>query len=274
MLRVPLIIRVPDSLKSRAVAPRRVGQIVRLVDVTPTVLDLLGLTTLPNNGEPHIDGVSLVDWMRGISQAAELEGYAESLYPARFGMSPLKTLRDGRFKLIGAPRPELYDLDRDPFEERNIHAERRMVADAMRRRLDQMSVDTAGSGTLAWAEELSPDARERLHALGYIGSQPLTASHTGDERPDPKDCIESVTREPSSEKAKDSVRTCRAEFRNSLRVRRENRDECWDSDQHLAPLMFLPKEEPCRREFCPSLCCWRWSSHLLLPWKPMATMPM
>ena len=103
----------------------------------------------------------------------------------------MKTLQEGRFKLIDAPRPELYDLERDPFEERNIHEERPTVADAMRRRLTQMSPSepSDASDGLTPADELSPDARERLHALGYIGSQPLAASGTGEDRPDPKDCI-------------------------------------------------------------------------------------
>ena len=134
--------------------------------------------------------------MRGTPQTSELEAYAESLYPARFGWSPLKTLQEGRFKLIDAPRPELYDLERDPFEERNIHAERPTVADAMRRRLTQMANESEAPDGLAPADELSPDARERLHALGYIGAQPLAASHPGDNRPDPKDCIGGPFRVP------------------------------------------------------------------------------
>ena len=101
----------------------------------------------------------------------------------------MKTLQEGRFKLIDAPRPELYDLERDPFEERNIHAERPTVADAMRRRLTQMANESEAHDGLATADELSADVRERLHALGYIGAQPLAASHPGDDRPDPKDCI-------------------------------------------------------------------------------------
>ena len=64
---MPLIIRVPEALRSRSVAPRRVSDLVRLVDVTPTVLDLLGLTVLSSNGDRPIDGVSLVDRMRGTS---------------------------------------------------------------------------------------------------------------------------------------------------------------------------------------------------------------
>jgi arylsulfatase A-like enzyme len=75
----------------------------------PTLLDLLGLPV------PPMDGVSLIGLMGGQRTASGLEGYAESMYPARFGWSPLRTLRDGRFKLIGAPHPELYDLEQDPM---------------------------------------------------------------------------------------------------------------------------------------------------------------
>lgn len=45
-----------------------------------------------------------------------IEAYAESVYPRRLGWSPLRVWRDDRYKVIDAPRPELYDLERDPFE--------------------------------------------------------------------------------------------------------------------------------------------------------------
>ena len=192
VLRVPLIVRLPGASSKSVRAPRRVSDVVRLVDVMPTVLDLIGLPP------PAMDGDSLVDLMNGKRVTVEREGYAESLYPARFGWSPLRTLRDGRFKLIDAPRPELYDLGRDPFEERNIHAERPTVAAAMKRRLSQIAGGPSVSDTLSQTDALSPDARERLHALGYIGSEPLAASHTVWDRLDPKDCIQFVTPGQSS----------------------------------------------------------------------------
>lgn len=43
----------------------------------------------------------------------------------------LFALRTGRFKLIDAPRPELYDLRLDPFEERNIFEQRRGLGAAL-----------------------------------------------------------------------------------------------------------------------------------------------
>ena len=35
--------------------------------------------------------------------------------------APLRPLRDDRWKLIDAPQPELYDLESDPGEQRNLY---------------------------------------------------------------------------------------------------------------------------------------------------------
>jgi choline-sulfatase len=183
VLRVPLIIRLPRIGRDRQVAPRRIGDVVRLVDVMPTVLDLLGIP------EPPMDGVSLLGRMRGTQGPLDLEAYAESMYPARFGWSPLKTLRDGRFKMIDAPRAELYDLERDPFETRNILEERRTLAQAMQRRLDFLAGPGAASADAVSATELPADARERLQALGYVGSAAVVNEPRTGGRPDPKDCM-------------------------------------------------------------------------------------
>jgi arylsulfatase A-like enzyme len=178
VLRVPLIVRAPG------IAPARVGAVVRLTDVMPTVLGLLGLPT------PAADGVSLVDLMTGRQRTLDLEAYAESMYPQRFGWSPLLALRDGRFKMIDAPRPELYDLERDPFEERNIYAERRPLADAMTRRIRALNESgppsRAGSATSA---PVPADVQSRLAALGYVGSGPIGPRPHQGRLPDPKDCI-------------------------------------------------------------------------------------
>jgi arylsulfatase A-like enzyme len=119
------VLGVPLIVRARTLEPRRVGEVVRLTDVMPTVLDLLDVPA------PPVDGVSVVELMRGRGRDLRLEAYSESLYPARLGWSPLRALRDGRFKLIDAPRPELYDLERDPFEELNIYNEneRRALAE-------------------------------------------------------------------------------------------------------------------------------------------------
>ncbi len=179
VLRIPLIIRPPGGARDASSPPRRVGEVVRLVDVMPTLLELVGLPV------PPMDGVSLVGLMGGRGAGPGREAYAESMYPARFGWSPLRTLREGRYKLIEAPRPELYDLERDPFETRNIHAERAGVAQAMTARLQTIA---QGGPEPAVGAEVPTDVRDRLQALGYVGSAPRPPRRS-EGSPDPKDCI-------------------------------------------------------------------------------------
>jgi arylsulfatase A-like enzyme len=177
VLRVPLIIRAPGF------RPARIGAVVRLVDLVPTVLDLFGLSP------PRVDGVKLTGVMRGQGPALDLEAYAESVSAQRFGGGPLRTLRDARFKVIEAPCPELYDLAVDPFEMTNLYDERRPLADAMIRRLrviaDESQAVDASPATVAdvdWA------LRARLSALGYVGT-PGTDATRGRSVPGPKDCV-------------------------------------------------------------------------------------
>ena len=171
VLKVPLIVRAPS------IAPHRVGAVVRLTDVMPTVLDLLRMPATAS------DGVSLVELLSNRRADLGLEAYSESLYPRRFGWSPLHALREGRYKLIDAPRPELYDLERDPFEERNIYQERPTTSAAMMRRLRTLAAGGASAPASA-----SPELAAQLSSLGYIGS-PVPQLPPGTTLPDPKDCI-------------------------------------------------------------------------------------
>ena len=137
VLRVPLIVRAPG------IRPRRVGDLASLVDVFPTVLDLLG-----HRQRFVSDGRSLLPAMRG-QRLPERSVYAESMYAERFGWSPLRMVRDGRFKFIEAPRPELYDLVADRFEQRNLAAQRAPVAAAMRADLERIAAGATRPGRSA-----------------------------------------------------------------------------------------------------------------------------
>ncbi|MEK6631424.1 MAG: sulfatase-like hydrolase/transferase [Acidobacteriota bacterium] len=181
--RVPLIIRAPFDQTRR----RRVADPVRSVDVLPTVLDLLGVPS-----PKAIAGVSLAPLMTGARKTLDLEGYAEALYPLHhYGWSELRAWRAGRFKAIDAPRPELYDLDRDPGETTNLYADRRSVADTMIARLRAQEQDAADRGAPVQEKpEVDPETRARLAALGYVGSFVATVSGPRTRRADPKDKIE------------------------------------------------------------------------------------
>jgi arylsulfatase A-like enzyme len=175
VLRVPLIVRTSSR------QPRRIGSVVRLTDVMPTVLATAGVAA------PKTEGVNLFDVMRG--QAAELDAYSESHYPKQFGWSPLRALRDNRFKLIDAPRSELYDLQLDPFETTNLYHERPALVGAMERRLNARS-HPANNTVHSSEVSVDPSVRERLAALGYIMRSQPDDSPGG--FPDPKDCIDTI----------------------------------------------------------------------------------
>lgn len=181
-MRVPLIIHAPG----RGLDPRRVAQPVRSVDIMPTVLDLLG--TVPP--EP-VEGRSLLPLMRGDVTEMALDGYGEAMYPLHhYGWSELTAMRSDRYKLIDAPRPELYDLERDPGELTNLFDTRRSVADAMLRQLRERKQAMAAEAPEApKTEEVDPETRARLAALGYVGSFVATTGDTSTGRADPKDKI-------------------------------------------------------------------------------------
>lgn len=180
-LRVPLIIRTPyDRLRGRVVT-----SVVRSEDVMPTVLDLLRV-----DAPRGIHGRSLVPLMGGAVSDLNLDGYAETYYPRfHYGWSELRALRAGRYKYIEAPRPELYDTEQDPSETKNLYGERRALADRMAAQLRTLEASTAATQP-AEQPSVDPETRERLAALGYIGTFSETPRGPRAEFPDPKDKID------------------------------------------------------------------------------------
>ena len=178
---VPFIVRAPFSQTQH----RRVADPVRSVDLTPTVLDLLGAPPAPS-----ISGVSLVPLMTGAKRELGLDAYSEAMYPLHhYGWSDLRALRSGRYKVIDAPRPELYDVERDPKESTNLFAERKALGDRMITQLRTLEDGFTKAVAAMPAADVDPEARERLAALGYVGTFVASASDPRNGRADPKDKI-------------------------------------------------------------------------------------
>ena len=177
--RVPFIVRAPyDTMRGR-----RVRGAVRSEDVTPTLLDLLG-----QRQPDGLQGRSLAPLMTGATTDLNLDAYTESLYARNhYGWSELKALRSGRFKYIETTRPELYDLERDPGERQNLYDERRQLAERMALELARLGEEGSGGGG---PSAVDPETRERLAALGYIGSFTHAPTKAGGTRPDAKDKID------------------------------------------------------------------------------------
>ncbi len=177
-LKVPLIVRLGKDLPAGLVVPSR----VRLIDIMPTVLDILGMPV------PHgVRGTSLLPYVRE-RKKADLPSYIETYYPREnYGWSELKGFIDGPWKYILAPTPELYDLSQDPREEKNLAPEERAVLGEMARKLDDF-LGKSGVRKGAARRPLTSAEAERLRSLGYLGG-----GHADEAMkkglPDPKDKI-------------------------------------------------------------------------------------
>ncbi len=171
-LQVPLLLKLPFSDRGGTSVERAVG----LIDVVPTVANLLDIDLTQ-----ELPGRSLL--------AGEDEGdprpiYSETLFPRlHFGWSELFSVVDLPFHYIQGPDPELYRLDQDPGESRNILRDDRRALGRMRQHLE------AYEQSFAPPSEEDAETRARLAALGYLGS--TVGSDSGDLA-DPKSQLETV----------------------------------------------------------------------------------
>jgi choline-sulfatase len=115
--RVPLILHAPGLF-----AARRVLQNVSLLDLLPTFVDLAG-EGAPFEPASPVDGTSLAGLAAGASAGWSDCVFGE--YMAEGTCQPLFMIRRGRYKYIvcdGDP-PQLYDLESDPQELKNLAAD-------------------------------------------------------------------------------------------------------------------------------------------------------
>jgi arylsulfatase A-like enzyme/cytochrome c-type biogenesis protein CcmH/NrfG len=176
--------RIPLILAGPGVPERVVDDQVRIVDVMPTVLSLVGAPRVRD-----IQGEDLSPALAG--ERLELLAYSESFYPRyHYGWSELASVSDGRYKFILAPTRELYDHQVDPQETRNLAEENPGRADALQRALTDLMARSARAEAAKGPQRIDPEVEERLRALGYVSAS-VTAG-TLDDRPrgDPKDKID------------------------------------------------------------------------------------
>ncbi|WP_010587541.1 sulfatase-like hydrolase/transferase [Schlesneria paludicola] len=163
----------------------RVAEAVSLVDLTPTLLDILQIPP-----PKQVSGRSLLEALKGNSIPATV-CYAEAEAPFYVNRwCPLKTVISDRWKYIESTRPELYDLQHDPGEITNLiefardeRQELQAVLDVMREKFDQHSaVDV----------KLSQQQQANLETLGYLSNGKFnTNAERRDTRvlPDVKDML-------------------------------------------------------------------------------------
>lgn len=170
-LRVPLIFKLAGS----AIRKRIAGQ-VRLIDVMPTVLDIVGVA-IPSS----VQGVSLKSAWRGGS-LSELPAYGETLLPLlNYGWSDISCYRTARNKFIEAPIPELYDLSADPGETANQLPGNQALANHLKQEKKKLLARFADNAAAdAWRAP-NVESVERLRSLGYASlARPRGVAAEGD----------------------------------------------------------------------------------------------
>jgi len=176
-IEVPLILSLPGVIP----AGRRSNMPVELVDLAPTILDLVGVDT-----PDVLQGRSLLPEMLAgpAPDEAPASQFATSnvvFVGARGRMRTTHTqdsIRLGRWKLhrrtkrlrrVPIDEWELYDLERDPEEVLDLWPTHPVVGHALKQALEaKIERDRLLEFDAATAGEIAPDVLENLRGLGYI----------------------------------------------------------------------------------------------------------
>jgi arylsulfatase A-like enzyme len=176
LVHVPLIIKLPRQ----RCAGRRESRLTRLIDIMPTVLDLVGVEDPP----PDMQGVSL----RPLWEEEDSRPPAFAISEALAIPAEKKSIRTDRYKLVVSIGPEtveeagrdpipaqpekleLFDLEADPREKVNLLVDPALPPslDLAARLENQLRQSLAGRRSVPEETTLDAETLERLQALGYL----------------------------------------------------------------------------------------------------------
>jgi arylsulfatase A-like enzyme len=133
-IREPFYIKMPSTIKAATMCDVPVSGI----DYYPTFLELAGV---PLPSEQQVDGMSLVPLLEGRSDPdlAARDLFWHYPHYGNQGGEPSSIIRRGSWKLIHYyedGRDELYNLDADPGEQKDVHQDHAATTAQLRRRLD------------------------------------------------------------------------------------------------------------------------------------------
>lgn len=183
-IRVPLVVYGDGIFPEGAVVPAS----ARLIDIAPTILDVLGL---PVGLLGETDGRSLMSAVEGTRSGATPPGgrgarsrsrdaaaagdtlFAEVFPPKpNWKVEPRHALRLDGWKLIhedGRDSLELYDLASDPAEEVNRAPSDPETLARLRSTWDAWRVSKEAAFQMSYPD-IDPETEATLRALGYIGN--------------------------------------------------------------------------------------------------------
>ncbi len=176
-LNVPLIFYSQDEFPKN----KKVTQRVNLSDIMPTILDYLDIK-IPN----YIQGKSLLPYInKNIPNGRSF--YVESVMPYEvLGCAIIKGIIKNNYKYLDLPRPELYNLETDPFEKKNLYVKKIQLAKSLQGFMKKLesSYNTLKPDS---KRKLSDKEIKKLRSLGYLSSTKRRDSSK--KLPDPKDKI-------------------------------------------------------------------------------------
>jgi arylsulfatase A-like enzyme/Flp pilus assembly protein TadD len=163
--------------------------LVRLIDLAPTVLDLIGVPSpVEFEGRSIVSSVVSGSSRTGVSD--ERTAYIEAMDAnLTRNWAPLIGVATRDYKLIDLPDAELYDLREDPHETVNLFARNAERARTLEALLRGMTTAFQSRGSSGEKTTLSADARQRLQALGYVASSADPGTRVYTAADDPKTLI-------------------------------------------------------------------------------------
>jgi arylsulfatase A-like enzyme/Flp pilus assembly protein TadD len=175
---IPLIVKPPAGSGFR---PIRVSRPAETVAVAPTLLQLAGIKdAIEKQFQSH--------GLLGSGTDSDVAAYSETFYPfSSFGWSPLHALETGRYHYIDTPEPELYDVLADPGEKNNLASQQTATVAVLKDKLQARQRNNPFGLAKSANSGLSPDALEKLRALGYVAYRsPVSAEALAAGLPDAK----------------------------------------------------------------------------------------
>jgi len=162
----------------------RVQQQAREIDALPTVLRLLG-----GKASSAIQGTSMVPAFSG-KPVPTTYSYEETLYPKiNMGWAELRGIHTAHWMYIRAPKPELYDLDKDPDELNNVIANQPKEFRELEAQLKVLSRLGSTNTETVVTQPMDQKTIDQLRSLGYIGGSSDSNVELNGKGADPKDRI-------------------------------------------------------------------------------------
>jgi arylsulfatase A-like enzyme len=166
-IRLVFLLSIPGRKEST-----RVSNLVRSIDLVPTLIELLNLNIPEEN---QVDGKNLLEVIDE-SSAQPRFAYSESIndltayYDSQMQNESLYAISDGRWKLILHREKskdkgvELFDLQADPHELTDVSEKHPEIRVQLRNKLDEIPAIVQDPPRPAMDEK----TKERLKSLGYI----------------------------------------------------------------------------------------------------------